>query len=118
MRDRLVQIMQAEGITSAKLAEMAGVQPAAVSHILSGRNKPGFDFLASIIRSLPALNARWLMLGEGEMYLQNDKTSSEPQTEKMNLPEKYTDNTGCRLNQIGFFYDNGTFAIYHELNKT
>ncbi len=78
MRDRLLKFMNNEQLSSARFAEIIGVQPSGISHILSGRNKPGFDFIQKVLRSYPALSAEWLIMGRGDMYKreQSEKTSS------------------------------------------
>ncbi|MCL2562359.1 MAG: helix-turn-helix domain-containing protein [Rikenellaceae bacterium] len=84
MKTRLQELMAREGLTAVKVAEIAGVQPSAVSHILSGRNHPGYDFITRLLQAYPNLNARWLLLGESNMYLDenifvdaSDPTSSD-----------------------------------------
>lgn len=51
-----------------KFARLLSVQPSAVSHILSGRNKPGYDFICSLINHFPQYNPEWILIGTGEMY--------------------------------------------------
>ena len=68
MKDRLIKFLTAEGLTSAKLADIIDVQPSSISHILSGRNKPGFDFIYKILTKFSNLNAEWLIIGKGSMY--------------------------------------------------
>lgn len=68
MEDRLLKLLDTEQISSSKFADVIGVQRSSVSHILSGRNKPSFDFLQKTLKAFPLLNADWLMLGEGDMY--------------------------------------------------
>lgn len=68
MNTRLQQFLAAENISQAQFAETIGVARASVSHILSGRNKPGFDFLESMVRHYPSLNFEWLLTGQGKMY--------------------------------------------------
>lgn len=77
MKDRLRLLLDREGISSARLAALIDVQPSAVSHILSGRNKPGFDFIAKLLMQYPLLNPRWLLLGEGEPYGDNNNITPE-----------------------------------------
>lgn len=60
--------MTSEHLKSGQLAEMLGINPAGISHILAGRNKPGFDLLQKILRRFPRLNPDWLLLDEGPMY--------------------------------------------------
>jgi transcriptional regulator with XRE-family HTH domain len=73
MKDRIKEILTKEKITSAQFADKIGVQRSSISHILSGRNKPGFDFIQKIILSFPALDAGWLITGKGSMYTKNER---------------------------------------------
>ena len=68
MKERLSKIIATEGITPSLLAEELGVQRSGISHILSGRNYPSFDFLQKLLERFPKLNADWLILGQGSMY--------------------------------------------------
>jgi len=68
MKERLAILLKNEGLTSSKLAEILEVQPATISHILAGRNNPGFDFLVKVMQCFPAINPDWLILGEGSIY--------------------------------------------------
>jgi transcriptional regulator with XRE-family HTH domain len=78
MKDRLITLMRSEGLSAAKLAEITQVQPSTISHIMAGRNNPRYDFIAAIMRHYPSLSARWLMLGEGEMYSSPTMPESAP----------------------------------------
>jgi len=68
MEDRLLKLLDAEQLSSAKFADVIGVQRSSISHILSGRNKPSFDFLQKTLIAFPMINADWLILGKGNMY--------------------------------------------------
>ena len=68
MKDRLALFLAAEQLTSRKFAELIDVQPSSISHLLSGRNKPGFDFLTKMFQCFPNLDPDWLILGKGAMY--------------------------------------------------
>ena len=68
MQDQIQEILQKEELSSSQFADKIGVQRSSVSHVLSGRNKPGFDFINKILDAFPALNADWLITGRGEMY--------------------------------------------------
>lgn len=68
MEDRLLKLLDTEQLSSSRFADVIGVQRSSVSHILTGRNKPSFDFLQKTLKAFPMLNADWLILGEGEMY--------------------------------------------------
>ena len=68
MENRLQQFLAAENLSQSQFADAIGVARASVSHILSGRNKPGYDFIVSMSRHFPALNLEWLIIGKGKMY--------------------------------------------------
>lgn len=68
MNFRLQQFLSAENITQSQLADEIGVARASISHILAGRNKPGFDFIQGLSRSYPNLSLDWLINGKGKMY--------------------------------------------------
>lgn len=70
MKERLVQLLDLEQLTPSKFADIIGVQRSSVSHVISGRNNPSFDFLQKTLKAFPGLNAEWLMLGKGTMYEQ------------------------------------------------
>lgn len=68
MQDQIQEILRREDLSSSQFADKIGVQRSSVSHVLSGRNKPGFDFIQKILHAFPNLDADWLITGEGEMY--------------------------------------------------
>lgn len=82
MNTRLQHFLTAENISQAQLADTIHVARASVSHILAGRNKPGFDFIESLGRHYPGLNLEWLITGRGKMY-----KAAAPAPEPAPLPE-------------------------------
>ncbi len=68
MQNRLQRLLDSEQLTPAKFAEILGVQRSAISHILTGRNNPSFDFINRILHKFPALSSDWLITGKGNMY--------------------------------------------------
>lgn len=70
MKERLIQLLDLEHLTPSKFADLIGVQRSSVSHILSGRNKPSFDFLQKTLKTFPGLKAEWLLMGDGPIYEQ------------------------------------------------
>ena len=79
MNNRLQRFLDAENITQSQLAERLGVAKASISHILAGRNKPGFDFIQSMAQNYPDLNLDWLIAGKGKMY----KSQNSPQAPQL-----------------------------------
>lgn len=78
MNDRLQQFLAAENINQAQFADSIGVARASVSHILAGRNKPGYDFLLNMMRRYPELNIEWLLSGTGKMYKSRQDSGRKP----------------------------------------
>ena len=72
MKERLSIIMADEQITASKLAAMLEVQPSAISHIMSGRNKPSYDFIIKLMTAFPRYNIEWLLLGTGDRFKSNN----------------------------------------------
>ena len=68
MNTRLLQFLSAENINQSQFADSIGVARASISHILAGRNKPGFEFIENTMKRYPDLNIEWLITGKGKMY--------------------------------------------------
>ena len=102
MDKRLQQFLDAENITQAQLADTLGVARAGISHNLSGRNRPGFDFLEAMANRFPQISMDWLLTGKGRMY---KDSPVNPVLESVNVPEK----PPRRVSKILVFYDDNTF---------
>ena len=98
MDKRLQQFLDAESISQAQLADTLGVARASISHILSGRNRPGFDFLEAMAVHYPGISMDWLLTGNGRMY----KDSAENREISVKREPR-------RVSRILVFYDDNTF---------
>ena len=90
MRDRLQKFMDAEHLQASRLAEILGVQPATISHILNGRNRPSFEFIEKLLQRFPKINPDWLILGKGSLYRSDlipQQPYREPQFSSENTPQ-------------------------------
>lgn len=74
--ERIRNLMQSEGLNAKQFADKVGMNQTAVSHLLSGRNKPSYDSVIGIKIAFPNLNIEWLMFGQLPMY--KDNTSVNP----------------------------------------
>jgi transcriptional regulator with XRE-family HTH domain len=84
--ERLLKIMEDEGLSSSQMADRIGVQRSAISHILSGRNKPSLDFVLKVLESFPNVSSEWLLRGQTEA--RNSSVSDEhgsPQDESIKM---------------------------------
>jgi len=55
MKERLIQLLDLEQLSPSKFADIIGVQRSSISHVISGRNKPSFDFLQKTLKAFPGL---------------------------------------------------------------
>lgn len=79
MEERLLQILKHFNYTPATFADKMKVQRSGISHLISGRNKPGYDFLLTLINEFPEINVEWFISGKGSM-LKKQHLTSENQT--------------------------------------
>ncbi|MCH5334569.1 MAG: helix-turn-helix transcriptional regulator [Alistipes sp.] len=77
MKEKLENLLRAEeNLTRSRFAELLETQPATISHIISGRNKPGFDLIQKILQRFPNINPDWLLLDKGSMLRDESLTPS------------------------------------------
>ncbi|MCB9190570.1 MAG: helix-turn-helix transcriptional regulator [Flavobacteriales bacterium] len=62
--ERLKKIMEDNELSSSQMADRIGVQRSAISHILSGRNKPSLDFILKVLESFSDISSEWLLRGQ------------------------------------------------------
>ena len=79
MKERLNELIEKKGLTATKFANMIEVNPSAISHLLKGRNKPGYDVLVNISKVFPDISMDWLLTGKGSM-------SVSPSPANLSLP--------------------------------
>ena len=68
MKDRIKLLMEKEKLSPKVFADMVGIQPSVISHILSGRNKPSMDVVQKILNTFRTVSTDWMLLGFGPMY--------------------------------------------------
>lgn len=77
MNNRIRQFMDYKGLSSSELADSIGVQRSNVTHVLQGRNKPGFLFISKLLETYPDVNAKWLITGQGNMVVGEPETHTD-----------------------------------------
>ena len=75
MVSRIKMLMEYFQMRPAQFSDAIGMQRSAVSHVLSGRNKPSLDFILRIKKRFPEVNLDWLLLGNGSMVRDGEKTA-------------------------------------------
>lgn len=87
MKERIIKIMECERMGQAQFASAIGIQRAAMSHIISGRNNPSLDVMTKILHRYPQINPDWLLLGKGEMLRDNTPAMEPADNIAKNLPQ-------------------------------
>lgn len=109
--ERIKSIMLSKGMNAADFAKAVDVKRANLSHVLSGRNKPSFDFIAKILKAFPNVNASWLILGE----------SREGQSVKKELHPKISqienDTESVEIERVLIFYSDGRISEHQNFKK-
>ncbi|MFA6260048.1 MAG: helix-turn-helix transcriptional regulator [Bacteroidia bacterium] len=71
---RIIEFMIKSGHSKSTFARELGVSLPLITHITSGRNKPGLELLQRMLQAFTTLNPDWLLNGEGSMYREQAKT--------------------------------------------
>ncbi|MBN2275123.1 MAG: helix-turn-helix transcriptional regulator [Bacteroidales bacterium] len=84
MKEQILKLLSFLNISATQFAEEIGVQRSSISHILSERNKPSYDFIIKILDKYPEINPAWLLTGNGEMLIDKNEPSDtvEPEYKK------------------------------------
>lgn len=117
--------MNVKSLTAAELADKIGVQRSNVSHVLNGRNNPSSVFIEKLLQTFPELDARWLILGEGEMLMRQEpqqemkfennvsEMSQKSMTDLLTKSEnKIETDSPKNIDRIVILYDDKTFRDY------
>ena len=73
IKDRIRMVIDSHRLTAGAFADKIGVQRSNVSHVLSGRNKPSFEFVEKMLLAFPKVQAHWLLTGKQQVSEQLEK---------------------------------------------
>lgn len=111
IQERLQLILKMHNLSPSTFADQIGVQRSNVSHVLSGRNKPGLDFLEKIIKQYPRVNAHWLI--SGKMPISHlDPTTVEVSSKSVEDQIELTEIGPGYVIKIVEYYNDGTFKEF------
>lgn len=121
---RLQLIMASNRLSASSFADRIGVQRSNVSHVLNGRNKPGYDFLLKVIQAFPKVNTHWLLTGDekteevssfrelpSDSHLLNDEPPMIYNESPVNTSTE-SKPTGKKIIKTIVFYDDFTFDAF------
>lgn len=115
--DRIKVVMKVNQLSATQLAEEIGVQRSNVSHVLSGRNKPSFEFLNKLLTRFPKVNAHWLITGQSQDVSGSPEMDAERREERQSkeAPARgVIGEPGGAIERIVVFYTDGTFRHYNS----
>ena len=72
---RIVKIMEDVNMNATQFAEAIGIQRAAMSHLMKGRNNPSADIITKVVKRFNTINPGWLLTGDGNMKIKPDNVS-------------------------------------------
>jgi predicted transcriptional regulator len=83
LNKRFLFVGEAYGLNRGEYAQKLSVSQGVISHIGSGRNKPGLEMVLTLFERFPEVDPEWLLLGKGEMKRQ--KTAIPEKEELLKL---------------------------------
>jgi transcriptional regulator with XRE-family HTH domain len=115
MKEQLLKLMESEGLTPAKFADEIKVQRSSISHILSDRNKPSYDFILKILNRFSGINAEWLITGKGSMIKgENVQTKKEIQQNLFNSSNDISEKLKSRPAEPELSFTSGVNSIVKD----
>ena len=93
--ERIEEIRRNHQLSAAGFASRIGVQRSAMSHILSGRNKPSLESLMKVYEAFDEVALDWLIIGTStptppkenvDLFKSLDDEPNEPQTTSLENP--------------------------------
>lgn len=107
--ERIEQIRSNHQLTAAGFATKIGVQRSAMSHILSGRNKPSLEFLMRVYKAFEEVELEWLILGssstplsnkiETDLFTSDEADLKQPLEEPLEIPQNESPNPIHKITQ-------------------
>ncbi len=129
---RIQALLDYYNLTAGSFAQKLGIQKSSVSHLLSGRNKPSYQFLNKLAKAFPQVNLNWFITGTGEMIenaidapkikkdistsfsenspIAENKELNKVETKKLAQERKLVASSN-EVDSIIMVYDNDTFKI-------
>jgi transcriptional regulator with XRE-family HTH domain len=142
MIERILSFIKSRNLSPSQFADEIGVQRSGISHLISGRNKPGLEFLLKIIARYPELDPDWLLTGNGSMFRNGQNSlaigenvagsipvssqqpvasqefdfeiTKEPEIQEVSKVKrkKMSESDGKQVEKITYFFSDKTFREY------
>jgi DNA-binding XRE family transcriptional regulator len=129
---KLEMIFDYYQLNASSFADKIGVQRSSLSHLLSGRNKPGLEFVIKIVEYFPEVDLYWFLMDMGtfpKSELSQPKEPIKQETIKFMEPEPTTPSqlqtpimpeqtqvskgaVAAKVDKIAVLYTDGSFKSY------
>jgi len=130
---KLELILSYYQLTASSFADKIGVQRSSISHLLSGRNKPGLEFVIKIVEHFPEVDLYWFLMNVGSFPKseQNPKKEEPVKQEEIKIeePQQLINNSNelptiaeqpksgkaetAAIDKIVVLYKDGSFKSYN-----
>lgn len=102
---RFALILKEKGVTQKSFSERIGYREQSISKLIKGQTQsPRADLIVQVAISFPDVNLRWLLIGEGEMYI------GHPNNENLQIENS-------RLKDELLSSQNKVIELLEQLNK-
>lgn len=107
LNKRVLSIMDAKQFTRSGFSAALDVSLPVLTHIGTGRNKPGLELIQRILTTFPDIDPDWLLLGKGQMF-----------RKKQEIPDISTDleRFSQLLSKLSYLQQNEAKVLqYHQI---
>lgn len=112
-------IMDSHKLNAGSFADRIGVQRSNVSHVLSGRNKPSFDFMEKLLLAFPRVSAEWLFTGrqapvksDSQPDLMMESEAAPEVLESTEQKKSARERADKKIVKTLVFYEDFTFDVF------
>lgn len=74
LNKRIIEVMVRSEHSKSTFAKTLDVSLPLITHITTGRNKPGLDIIQKVLTHFERISPDWLLLGSGNMYREEVKS--------------------------------------------
>lgn len=129
---RIQELIRKNQLNAAKFADRIGVQRSNLSHVLTGRNKPGLDFIEKVLIEFPNIDANWLISGYKSVENKHEEAESTASSSDDSIVSKSVQTfsersvyekpkkldplpkSEVKVDKIIVFYNDGTFEEFKK----
>lgn len=117
VKDRIRMVIDSHKLNAGAFADKIGVQRSNVSHVLSGRNKPSFEFIEKLLTAFPRVSAQWLLTGKHvptgvELTAGQEEVTKSSMKEPIKVQAEENNLTDKKVIKTIVFYADFTFDVF------